>query len=149
MVSSKPQTLEHRDKVVGIAKLIMGELIKNVLIHDESKMQEPELSIFDEYTPKLKETTYGSDEYKGYLKEMGKALDHHYQVNRHHPEHFENGIRGMNLVDLIEMFCDWWAASLRHNDGDIRKSIEVNQERFGYSDDIKTILQNTVSLFNM
>jgi hypothetical protein len=148
-MSSKPQTLEHREKVIGFAKLIMGELTKNVLIHDESKMQEPELSIFDEYTPKLKTCTYGSDEYKGYLKEMGKALGHHYQVNRHHPEHFDNGIRGMNLVDLVEMFCDWWAASLRHNDGDIRTSIEMNQERFGYSDDIKAILLNTVSLFNL
>jgi hypothetical protein len=148
-MSSEKDTLEHREKVIGIAKLIMGQLIESVMKHDESKIQEPEVSIFDEYTSKLKNTTYGSDEYKGYLKEMGKALEHHYKANRHHPEHFENGIRGMNLVDLVEMFCDWWAASMRHNDGDIRRSIEINQSRFGYSDDLKAILMNTVSLFNM
>lgn len=148
-MSSEKDTLEHREKVIGIAKLIMGQLIESVMKHDESKIQEPELSIFDEYTPKLKNTTYGSDEYKAYLKEMAKALEHHYQANRHHPEHFENGIRGMNLVDLVEMFCDWWAASMRHNDGDIRRSIEINQDRFGYSDDLKAVLMNTVSLFNM
>jgi hypothetical protein len=64
-------------------------------------------------------------------------------MNRHHPEHFENGIRGMNLIDLIEMFCDWYAATQRHNDGDIIMSIEINQKRFEYSDDIKAILKNT------
>lgn len=147
-MSSEKDTLEHREKVIGIAKLIMGQLVESVMKHDESKIQEPELSIFDEYTSRLKNTTYGSDEYKGYLKEMGKALEHHYKANRHHPEHFENGMRGMNLVDLVEMFSDWWAASLRHNDGDVRRSIEINQERFGYSDDLKAILMNTVSLFN-
>jgi hypothetical protein len=98
---------------------------------------------FDEYTPKLAGCTYGSDEYKQFLKELKVALNHHYSIGRHHPEHFENGIRGMNLVDLVEMICDWYAATKRHNDGDMMKSIAMNQERFGYSDDIKALLENT------
>lgn len=147
-MSSKPETLKHREQVLGFSKWIISELIRNTANHDESKLNEPELSIFNEFTPKLKDTTYGTDEYKGYLQEMGKALEHHYQYNRHHPEHFENGINGMNLIDLVEMFCDWWAASLRHVDGDIRKSIDVNQKRFGYSDDLANIMKNTVSHFN-
>jgi hypothetical protein len=56
------------------------------------------------------------------------------------------GIRGMSLVDLTEMLCDWKAATLRHDDGDIRRSIEINQERFGYSDELKQILINTLPL---
>jgi hypothetical protein len=39
---------------------------------------------------------------------------------------------------------DWKAATLRHADGDILKSIEINQKRFGYSDDLKEIFKNTV-----
>ena len=148
-MSSQPETLRHRQQVACFSRWIIATLDKNILVHDESKLQEPELSIFNEYTPKLKTTTYGSDEYKEYLKEMGKALEHHYQVNRHHPEHFANGIKDMNLMDIIEMFCDWWAASLRHNDGDIRKSIDLNQQRFGYSDDLAAIMKNTVSFFNL
>ena len=35
---------------------------------------------------------------------------------------------------------------MRHNDGDIMKSIEINQERFGYSDDLKQLLINTACL---
>jgi hypothetical protein len=50
----------------------------------------------------------------------------------------------MNLIDLVEMLCDWYAASKRHNDGDIMKSIEINQKRFGFSDDLRQILENTV-----
>ena len=114
-------------------------------IHDQSKLQSPEIEIFDEYTSRLKNTTYGSDQYKQYLKEMQVALDHHYTNNRHHPEHFES-ISSMNLIDIVEMLCDWKAATLRHADGDIRKSIEINQERFGFSDELKQILINTVEI---
>lgn len=52
----------------------------------------------------------------------------------------------MNLVDLIEMLCDWVAATKRHEDGDILKSLEINQKRFGYSDEFKNILKNTLSV---
>lgn len=50
----------------------------------------------------------------------------------------------MNLVDIIEMLADWKAATLRHADGDIMKSIEIQQKKLGFSDDIKHIFINTV-----
>ena len=80
------------------------------------------------------------------LAAMKPALDHHYAANSHHPEHYEKGILGMSLLDLIEMLCDWKAATHRHKDGDIRRSIEINQQRFGYSDSLKQIFLNTVSV---
>lgn len=52
----------------------------------------------------------------------------------------------MNLLDLIEMFCDWLAATKRHNNGDINRSIKINQSRFSMSDDIVKIFENTVRL---
>ena len=55
----------------------------------------------------------------------------------------------MNLVDILEMVCDWLSACKRHADGDIYKSIEHNQKRFGYSDDIKKILLNTVEMLSV
>jgi hypothetical protein len=117
--------------------------MQRLLDHDQSKLEEPEVEIFDEFTPKLRESTYGSDEYKGYLGQMQVALRHHYAANRHHPEHHDDGIQGMHLIDLLEMMCDWKAATLRHADGDLIESIEKNQERFGYSDELKAILVNT------
>jgi hypothetical protein len=79
---------------------------------------------------------------------MKPALDHHYDLNHHHPEHFLRGIRGMNLIDIIEMLCDWKAATMRHADGNIYKSIEINQERFNYSYELKEILINTSRYLN-
>ena len=61
---------------------------------------------------------------------------------------FENGMKDMNLIDLLEMICDWKASSERHADGDVYKSIEINQKRFGYSDDVKALLKNTVDFLN-
>jgi hypothetical protein len=50
----------------------------------------------------------------------------------------------MNLVDLVEMICDWMAATIRHADGDIDESIQINKERFNIPDVLVSILQNTV-----
>jgi hypothetical protein len=116
--------------------------------HDQTKLQSPEVEIFEEYTPKLRGVTYGSDTYRKHMKEMKIAIDHHNKHNRHHPEYFENGIKDMNLIDLIELVCDWKAATLRHGDGDIIKSITMNKERFGYSDELEQILLNTVKYLN-
>jgi len=140
-------TIEHKNIVAELLRIFMRELHNRSEVHDDSKLDAWEKPIFDEYTPKLKDCTYGSDEYKSYLREMEVALKYHYSVSPHHPEHYENGIKGMTLVDLVEMLCDWKAATLRHADGDILKSIEINQNRFGYSDELKQIFLNTVKLY--
>lgn len=140
---SRPDTIAHIRNVQGKMTLLIGEMQRRLLAHDKSKLEEPEKSIFDEFTPKLKDSEYGSEEYKGFLAEMKVALDHHYAANSHHPEHYPDGIRGMSLLDVIEMLVDWKAASERHATGDITKSIDMNQERFGYSDDLKAIFHNT------
>jgi hypothetical protein len=114
-------------------------------LHDASKLESPEKELFDEYTPKLAGCTYGSEEYKQFLSELKPALDHHYSKNSHHPEHYSNGIRGMNLFDLVEMFFDWWAATRRHNDGNILKSIEINEKRFSIPPELSDIFRNTVA----
>ena len=146
MTDSTADTLRHIQKVRDYLNVMVGELLKRGSEHDRSKMEDPELPIFNEYSQKLREMTYGSPEYKAALAAMKPALDHHYAVSRHHPEHYPEGIRGMNLVDLMELFCDWSAACLRHPDGDLRRSIELNKERFGIGDELTQILRNTVSV---
>lgn len=141
---SRVDTYEHIHEVQRFMQRVILRLQRRSRLHDRSKLEDPERSAFDEFTPRLSETTYGSAEYKDCLLQMQEALQHHYARNSHHPEHYRDGIRGMDLLDLIEMLCDWMAASLRHTDGDIRRSIEINQERFGYSDELKQILLNTL-----
>ena len=142
--NSTDDTLEHIHLVNLQLTKVVQELIMKKRFHDESKLESPEKEIFDIVTPKLKNMTYGSQEYKKSLEEMGEALDHHYLFNRHHPEHFPQGIEGMNLMDLLEMVCDWKSATMRHADGDIQKSLVINKERFGISDQLIQIISNTV-----
>lgn len=91
----------------------------------------------------LRGLTYGSPEYKAELDKMRPTIDLHYKRNSHHPEHYANGIDGMCLLDLVEMLCDWRAATQRHADGDLRKSLVINQERFKMSPQLVSILKNT------
>lgn len=194
MYDSRPDTYEHIHTVQRMMSRAISNLSDRALYHDRSKLDSPEKELFDEYTPKLKGSTYGSDEYKGFLAGMKPALDHHYAHNAHHPEHYrwrcgvcdrrwtdiewesapegpndsgqrycpscschgviyetalvaetDKGLHGMSLLDLIEMLVDWKAATLRHNDGDLCKSIEINQQRFGYTDELKAVLIRTAT----
>ena len=77
----------------------------------------------------------------------GKHLDLEFTASRF--ERWMNSpVNDMTLIDLLETFCDWKAASLRHNTGNIRKSIEVNAGRFELSPQLVKILENTARLFD-
>lgn len=140
------ETKKHQDKVKDYTDFIAKAIMSRGKSHDASKLKSPELEIFAEYSDKLKGVTYGSSEYKECLENMKVATSHHYEVNRHHPEHFENGVKDMNLVDIVEMLCDWKAASERHANGDVMESIRKSKIRFGMSDDLTKILLNTAKI---
>lgn len=55
-----------------------------------------------------------------------------------------SAINNMNLIDIIEMFVDWVAATQRHADGDIYKSIEFNTKRFKICSQLVEVFKNTV-----
>lgn len=141
---SAHDTEAHIKRVREFLDEVRNELWIRGAIHDYSKLHEPEKSAFDRATPKLRNLTYGSPEYEEARRELGEALDRHYAVNSHHPEFYDDGITGMSLLDLIEMLCDWKAATERHADGDIRKSLEINAERFGIDRQLHLILMNTI-----
>lgn len=188
---STQDTLKHIRRVQELMTDLALRLVARAVRHDMSKLVSPEKEGFDAATPKLAELTYGSDEYKTALKELGVALTHHYANNSHHPEYYSiwtcpscqqqytirsvppvdypdsnyrwcmachdgkypgffetaliesPGIEGMSLLDIIEMFCDWKAATERHNDGDILKSIEHNEKRFKIAPQLSQIFRNT------
>lgn len=136
-------TFRHIERVRNLLDAAVTDLLRRGQLHDQSKLVSPEVEVFAEFTPKLAGSTYGSPEYEGFRKAMGPALAHHYANNRHHPEHHKKGVEDMNLLDLLEMLCDWKAASERHNDGNILKSIEINGTRFHMSPQLVRIFENT------
>ena len=54
----------------------------------------------------------------------------------------------MSALDKLELICDWESATHRHKNGDIYKSIEINQSRFGYDDKTKEWLISTAKLIS-
>ena len=154
---SRPETRAHIDRVRDFMELAARDIDRRADDHDASKLEEPELSAFDEATPKLAQLEYGSDEYRQSLRDLGPALQHHFENNDHHPEHFENGVQGMSLMALIDMLCDWRAASerVKQRTDDPAKvktfaaGLAYNQERFGYSDELAGILLNTARELGM
>lgn len=145
---STQDTKDHISRVNSLMEKAAQNLIARGLVHDQSKLESPEKEYFDELTPKLRESTYGSPEYWGNIRALEPALKHHYSKNSHHPQFYENGVNGMDLFDIVEMFMDWKAAAERHADGDLVKSIQVNKERFNLSDQLVDIFNNTLKVFN-
>ena len=137
--------LKHVKKVGDRINLVIQVLQKKAMKHDESKFLEPEFSNYSKRFINLHNITYGSKEYKKSLKGLDSTIKHHYNNNDHHPEYYTNGIKDMNLMDLIEMLMDWWAATEKHDDGNIFHSLEISKKRFGYSDDLDQILKNTIN----
>lgn len=142
---STEETKEHIRRVSELLRDAYERLQQRSFDHDRSKLETPEKECFDEVTGALRGLTYGSPEYKAQLVKLKPALDHHYAHNSHHPEHYPNGIAGMSLLDLLEMMIDWKAASERHADGSIERSLRVNKDRFGIQSQLQQVLENTAT----
>lgn len=142
---SATDTLRHVARVRDRLNEVVQVLLERGAVHDQSKLAEPEKSVFDTMTPLLKTLVYGSPEYKESLKQLGPALQHHYENNSHHPEHYPAGVAGMDLFDLVEMFCDWAAACERTANGDMLSSLTHNAVRFNLDPQLIAILANTIA----
>jgi Family of unknown function (DUF5662) len=145
------KTLRHMEAVRNFLGTCIADLLVRQREHDQSKLAPPEVAFYDRLTALLRATTYGSPAYYGHLRDAGgtEALAHHYAHNAHHPEHHTAGVRGMTLLDLLEMLCDWQAAVLRREGGSLSQSLVHNQTRFGYGDELAQILANTAAWLAM
>lgn len=137
-------TLVHKFWVFFYLCIFAFRLIWRGIIHDCSKFSKTESEGFGGFLPKLQNSSYGKDDYEDLLEQLQPVLKHHYKFNRHHPEHFQNGYSDMNLVDVVEMLCDWQASVKKHRCGNIVRSIEYSKKRFFMSEDIVKIFLNTV-----
>jgi len=136
---------KHQQLVSKNISNVIVQLISRAKYHDDTKFKEVERDLFVKNTEKLSKMVYGSEDYIATLEQMKPAIHHHHAFNRHHPEHYEHGIKEMNLIDVVEMFCDWLAAVERHETGDIYKSLQINRKRFNMSVDLYQILLNTAN----
>ena len=138
------ETLAHKTRVGDLLTECIHDLTKRAVHHDDTKFGDEEFPYFAEVTPKLKHIEYGSEEYKENLEKIKPAIEHHHHHNsHHHPDALENGIEDMGLIDLLEMICDWKAASERHNTGNLNKSFRINVEKYGITPQLEKVMRNT------
>lgn len=149
--AAEVETRKHRERVAEIINMFIRRLLDRADKHDLTKLASPEVEVLSEQTSKLRGLPYMGDEYKEQLAsvDMRPFLDHHYAKNLHHPEHYPEGLKDMTLLDVVEMLCDWKAASERHADGNILKSIETNTGRFSIPPVLAAILVNTVKFLSL
>ena len=135
--------VDHKQRVAGYMQSVANDLFRRAAVHDNSKFSPEEFEAYDEAFPELQKYAYGSEELRAVYKKIKPALKHHFAANDHHPDHFENGIQQMNLIQLIEMVCDWLAASERSQTS-MLTGLEINKERYHIDDQLFEAIVNTI-----
>jgi len=134
----------HKERVKSKMNIFIADLCNRAVKHDDSKLEPPEINGFEEMDrePRYK---YGTSEYFDKMHRYEWIFKHHYKINRHHPDHFPNKINDMTLVDLIEFLCDIFSYKKDNISLSAAKDlVEEHIRRFNISEDLSTILKNTV-----
>ena len=137
-------TKKHIERVQALLDGAAWELQSRAVRHDLSKFDPVELEPLQRMQDLIDaegQAPFGSDEYKRRTAMLGSMTEHHYANNCHHPEHYPNGVDGMNLFDVVEMFFDWKAASERGEESAMH--ITAACERFSVSPQLTAIFRNT------
>lgn len=137
-------TEKHIARVHALLSMAAVELLTRGSLHDRSKFSEEEigpLSDMQEVIDRDGQAPYGSTEYRRRTAMLGPMLKHHYANNSHHPEYYHDGVDGMDLFDVVEMFFDWKAASERGEEPAM--NINAACERHRVSPQLKRIFENT------
>lgn len=148
-------TRKHQQWVAEQLIACAKRLLDRAVTHDASKFSEVERKAYVEPVWELntREVPYGSEEYKRLTAQMGEGWEHHKFRNAHHPENVQltcpefygDPFAGMNLFDLMEMLCDWIAASKRRGN---HPSLPIDgfREKLGLDRQLECILRNTLGL---
>ena len=134
----------HIKDIQEILNKLSFKLINRGKEHDDSKFKDPEFSEFSQTVEMDSLIEYGSEEHKNKQKKLEGVINLHHYNNTHHPEHWENGIEDMTLLDLLEMITDWSVASKKYKNGDVYKSLDINCKKYSISPQLKKILLNII-----
>jgi len=131
--------------------MFVKELLTRAINHDNSKFGPEEFPIYASAIDEFEKHPFGTPGYQKAKDSIAIAVKHHYKCNSHHPEYYANEIDGMNLVDLIEMVCDWKAANQNHKDnpGNMQQSLEFAINKYKISPQLAKIIQNTIEHYKL
>ena len=137
----------------GLTKITQN-LTNRAEVHDRSKMEDDEFEGFTAFNRIHPDLEYGSEEYKESFESIRpyteESIKKHQSRNSHHPE-YHTDVRSMGWIDIIEMVCDWYAASQTYSsNGSFQKSVDICKNKYNFSteqlwliDEIATFLENS------
>jgi hypothetical protein len=145
-------TYKHIARVRELLGSFAIEMIKRGDRHDASKFTPEELEPLQRLQDLIDregQAQFGTDEYKRRTDMLGNMIIYHRQRNSHHPEYYEfeqgggfvDGIKGMDLFDLVEMFYDWKAASERGESSTM--NLAAACDKYKIDGPLRAILFNT------
>lgn len=145
-------THQHIARVRQLLGEFAIEMIRRGDQHDASKFDPVEMGPLEELQKRVDaegSAPFGSAEYERRKVLLGPMIRHHNIHNSHHPEHYEtayggchnDGINGMDLFDLVEMFFDWKAASERGQE--VSMNLSFACDKYKITGPLRSILFNT------
>ena len=142
---------DHKSRVRALLSDAENILVEAGRQHDNSKLSPLEASFYVDPVWELGHNgpKFGTPEHKAITDKMGPGWEHHMQHNAHHIGHHKNGVQDMNLFLLLEMVCDWIAASERRGgkfDFDkswANASRDKKNDAIRIPDELRSILKNT------
>lgn len=142
---AQADTMKHIVKVREYMQIFIDNLQARASMHDESKFspeEAPYLQQIGELTQREGRADFGTPLYEERKKILAPMIAHHHAHNDHHVEHYPNGIAGMTLFALVEMYCDQVAAALDRNAHGLY-DVSANADRYGMSEQLVSIFRNT------
>lgn len=148
-------TRKHQQLVQEKMLLCVKRIIDKASSHDKSKLSNQEKPYYIDPVWELNtgNIEYGSEQYKEACKKMGQGANHHQLHNDHHPEFFEifavqtlnDPIRAMDIFALLEMLCDWIAASKRKGNNPLL-ALDILKKKYKINEQLEAILRNSVAI---
>ena len=142
-------TRNHINNVQRYMTNVIADLLNRSFKHDSSKYDAVEAHTYAKVVPMFKGKVYGTPEHKAVGDMLGDAWKHHEENNDHHTGYYENGINDMSLLSIIEMLCDWKAASLRNPNQIFSESCLLNCKKYGVDEQLTKIIFNTAESLGM
>ena len=139
-------TRTHQQLVAALLLDVAQRFIERAINHDASKFSDAEKPFYVDpvYELNTQEVPYGSDKYIELTKMMGDGWKHHASVNDHHPEYWGDMSKA-NLFAIIEMLCDWVAASMRRGNNP-NVPLDRTVIKYELGDMLAKIMQNTLDI---
>jgi hypothetical protein len=131
---------DHREKVAANMSVVAELIQRRGDVHDITKLMSPEVELA-RAADKCLGPRKGLENRRGKCSHVDAFIAAHYcnPLNSHHPEHFENGVEDMNMIDMLEMLCDWRACC----SGNFSDTLDRGFARFKVSGPLRSLMRKT------